>query len=195
MSGGARPLRRPSAGLRRHPRRATDLVEAVAARILCGLAVVVVVTAVVLGVDARARGVERAAAEAGERTCTTAVVLGPGEPVEGADPVAPVYRVPARWTSPGGAERRATLVVWSAAWAGRRVEVWTDRSGDLVSSPTSTTAAVAGAAGSAVLLLVAGLAGLFAAWRAVLAATLAADARAWGRAWDRIGPGWTGQGR
>lgn len=180
-------------GLPGRPRRVTDVVERVVAQVLGCLAVLLVLAAALLGLDVHARGVERADAEAGDRSLVTAVLTGPREPRIVGPSATRTYRAPATWNSPDGAQRTGALVVGSTARTGTRVAVWVDDDGVLVPAPATRTAAVAGALAAAALLLVAGGGVLAAVWSVVRAVALAVNARGWGREWERFGPEWTGR--
>jgi hypothetical protein len=176
------------------PRRRTDRVEDAVAVLLCGVGVVVLVVAAVLGVMAHGSVTARAASEGAERAAVQATVTEVLAVRSASDDVSPGSRkVLAVWRAPDGGPRSGPVTAPIAAVPGARVPVWTDRSGEVVRAPVSAKAA--GLVGGTVGVLAALLGGLllYAGWRLVRLATGRRNAEAWGRGWAEVEPTWSGR--
>jgi hypothetical protein len=176
------------------PRRRTDRVEDAVAVVLCGVGVVVLVVAALLGVMAHGSVAARAASEGAERSVVSATVTQiPGAPPVTDDLSPGSRRVLAAWTAPDGTARSGLVSAPISAEPGAVVPLWTDRAGTPARAPVSEHAAglVSGVVG-----VLSGLLGcllLYGVWRLVRLATGRRNAEDWERGWAEVEPTWSGR--
>lgn len=176
------------------PRRRTDRIEDAAAVLLCGIGVVLLVIAAVLGVMAHGSVAARAASEGAQRSTVQATVTRIPDLPPADDDVSPgSRRVLASWTAPDGTPRSGLVSAPIGAEPGAQVPLWTDRAGTVVRAPVSPLAAglVGGVVGVLAALL--GLLLVYGGWRLVRLVTWRRNAAVWERRWAEVEPAWSGR--
>lgn len=173
----------------RLPRRATDRVEDLVAWLLSGAALLVVVAAVVTGVNVHGREAERARLDNRSASQARAVLLENAHVVSGDFAAAPA-QVRARWTDRDGREHVGPIAATRSRPAGTEVDVWIDAEGEITSRRTHPANAVIGGIVSALGVLCAGATPLLATWFGVRSLTWRSNSRRWEREWARVEPRW-----
>jgi hypothetical protein len=175
----------------RLPRRATDRVEDAVAWLLTVAALLVLVFAVLSGMAAHGRHVERAKFESRTSVQARAVLREDARLLVAEHGERLPVQALARWTDGSGVEHTGDILVSKAAAAGSEVEVWLGADGEVSAPPLDLgNAAIAGIV-TAVVQLLAGGALLIATWHGVRRLTAACNARRWEREWARVGPEWS----
>jgi hypothetical protein len=128
-------------------------------------------------------------AQEASRRQVTAAVLAVAAPPAGAETLA--WQARARWRAPDGQEVIQEVPVSSDTVVGGKLQVWTDRAGDLTTAPlldsqVAGQAACGGALGAIAAAAVLTLAGALGRWR--LSKRRMA---AWDADWQATGPRWT----
>jgi hypothetical protein len=124
----------------------------------------------------------------GSRWQVTAVVLAVAESATGESLV---WQAQARWRAPDGREVTHQIPVPSGTLAGGKLQVWTDRTGDLTTAPLldsqvadqTTSGEALGVGASAVVLTLVGALALWVLNKRRMAA--------WEADWHATGPRWT----
>ena len=169
-------------------RRGVDLVDALVTGFAAAVSVAIVVGGVLLGLILARDGAGVAAEQQATRTATTAVLLeDPGSDGDRAGTIAS-----AEWTAPDGSIRTGPVQTQVGQHTGTSLEIWTDRSGGVVSRPIGLAdvvlmvlVTVAGAMATAYILL----RGLVWLPRLMIERW---TQREWARDWARTAPRWTG---
>jgi hypothetical protein len=173
-------------------KRTSDRVELLARVLLVCTLVTAVPVALVVASVTHAHALTVATAQSLERHQVAAELVADGTlEGRGADDVRSVFRAPAVWPGPSGAEQTGVVVVPAGAEAGSTVPVWVDRDGDLTTRPLDGGGAVARAAAMAAgtYLFVSALAiGGFVGFRASLDRS---RLRRWAADWAVIEPVWS----
>ena len=180
-------MRPTTAGL---PRRVTDRVEDAVAWVLLACALFVVAGGVFTGMAVCAATVERARAEAAERTRTTAVLVQDVPTVPVANPTTGRMPVAATWHDALGGVHTGVVEAGMGLAAGAAVPVWVDRSGAVVAAPVSADDAGPIGLLACIVVVVAGGAVLAGLWWVVRRAAVVRNAATWEREWARVGPAW-----
>lgn len=171
-------------------RRATDRVETAVLAMLVA-AFLIGAPAAALATGAWTHGMAQRAqlAQDASRRQVTAVVLAVAAPTAAGETF--VWHARARWKAPDGREVTQELPVPSGTAVGGKLQVWTDRTGDLTTAPlldsqvTGQTASgdVLGVIATAVVLTLAGTLALWTLNKRRMAA--------WDADWHATGPRWT----
>jgi len=180
-------MRPTTAGL---PRRVTDRVEDAVAWALLACALFVVAVGVVTGIAVYAASVQRASAEAAERTPTTAVLVQDVPNVPVTNPTVGRMPAAATWRDADGVVHTGVVDAGVGLVAGAEVPVWLDRSGAVVPAPMSALDAEAVGFGAGVVVVLTGGAVLAWIWWVVRRAAAARNAATWEREWAQVGPAW-----
>jgi hypothetical protein len=175
-------------------RRRVDHVEDAAAWLLTVAAIIVVITAGLVGCGRYGQGMEQVRAEQASRVQVDAVLLEDAAQVPSRrGSVSPYLHASARWIDEAGRQHEGQVMVRPQAHAGERVAVWLDDHGKLVPQPADRTNAVRDGLVVAVTLLVLGGALVGAAWAGLRRVIFAHNTRTWEQEWARVGPEWTSQ--
>lgn len=176
------------------PRRRTDRIEDVVAVLLCGLGVVAMVLAGLVGTAAHGTVSARAYQEAADRNRVVATVVELVDVAGSTDPVGPgTRRATATGTAPDGTLRAGEVTVPMSAKPGSAVPVWVDRAGTPAPAPTSPRAGLLVGVVAAGWVAVGGALLLLAAWRLVQRWTARRNDAEWTRRWAVVEPEWSGR--
>ena len=171
-------------------RRATDRVEtAVLALLVAAFLIGAPFAAVAAGTWIHGMARQAQLAQEASRSSVTAVVLSVSTSPAGGQMLA--FQAQARWRAPDGREVIHEVPVPSGTVAGAKVQVWTDRAGDVTSAPLSdsqvaqqtTIAEVTGVVCAAAAFALAGVLALWAINKRRMAD--------WDADWHATGPRWT----
>jgi hypothetical protein len=171
-------------------RRTTDRVEtAVLALIVTAFLVSAPFVALALGTWVHGMARQTQLAQEASLREVTAVVLAVAPSLAGGEGIA--WQAQARWRAPDGQEVTREVPVPFSTAVGGKLQVWTDRTGDLASAPLQDSqvadqVAVAEALGVFVVAVVLILAGVSALW-----ALNKRRMAAWDADWHVTGPRWT----
>ncbi|MCU1626674.1 MAG: hypothetical protein JWP64_1623 [Pseudonocardia sp.] len=174
----------------RLPRRRSDRLDDAVAWLVCSLALLTVLGAIVLGIVVHGHMAEQSRLQAADRQ-PVEVVLTEDVPLAASDGTTVTVPTQVRWTGQDGIERTGIAQVKGPRPAGSTVQAWTTDDGRLVHAPLTATEAlltalvgglVAALASASVVAVVAQLAGRW---------TTAVHAAEWEREWERIEPRWT----
>jgi hypothetical protein len=172
-------------------RRATDRVETVVLAVLVA-AFLIGAPFAALATGAWVHGMAQRSqlAQEASRRQVTAVVLAVTAPPVGSEEVL-AWQAQARWRAPDGQNVTQETPVLSGTVVGGKLQVWTDRTGDLTTAPlldsqVADQAASGGALGAIAAAMTLTLAGVLALW------TLnKRRMAAWDADWHSTGPRWT----
>jgi hypothetical protein len=169
-------------------RRGTDRIEtAVVAVLVAAFLIGAPFAALATGVWLHGMARQEQLAQEASRHQVTAVVLAVSAPAVGGL----AWQAQARWQAPDGQVVTHEVPVSSGIAVGEKLQVWTDRTGDLSTAPLldsqvadqAPTGDALGAAASAAVLTVAGALALWALNKRRMAA--------WDADWQATGPHWT----
>lgn len=172
------------------PRRGVDRLADAVAVLMVVAAFAVLLGAGWIAVAVHGEESRRAAAERGERTGVSAVLLADATHDGGSSSATTAVPVTARWTGPDGHPVTGEVIAPYGAAAGERVTAWLDRSGRPVPAPTSGAAVLAATLLVAFAVLVTGGAGLLAAGLGAGRLLDLARGGYWAREWERVEPTW-----
>ena len=171
-------------------RRATDRVETAVLTVLVA-AFLIGAPFAALATGAWVHGMAQRAqlAQQASRWQVTAVVLGATESTAAGENL--IWQAQARWRAPDGREVTHQVPVPSGTPVGGKLQVWTDRTGDLTTAPLlnsqvadqATSGEVVGVIASAGVLTLAGALFLWTLNKRRMAA--------WDTDWQATGPRWT----
>jgi hypothetical protein len=175
------------------PRRGTDRVERVAARLLSAMGLLALLAAVLTGARHHSAALEQGTGDAASRHVVEAVLLEAVPPgLAGVETgTRPLVTVPARYVDRRGVEHVAPVTVRQELPAGARVPVSVDAEGRVASPPMSASRALATALAVGVAVAAALAVLLLLAWFALRGVLGRLNAAAWAREWARVEPHWT----